>query len=153
MWFVEMERFWQDQHDGGASRAQEYWMRTPLVHFESPAHVVRRFWAGLVRLAREWGSATRFVCAVNSGPMRAFATTALGYDLGEPDNAEEVRVWLGRDLRVARVAYRGHAQAVQVPSFTDYAGGDAAEEGNDCESGASGQLDRGEREGDKEENG
>lgn len=121
VWVVEMERFWKMQ--GGDP--QGYWMTTPMIHLEPPALAVRRFWAGLVRLAREKSSADRLVCSVNSGPMRAFAATALGYDLGEPHNAEEVRVRLGRDLQVARVSYRGHSQEVQVPPITEHPGWEA----------------------------
>lgn len=120
LWLVEMDRFWQQQ----SGDPQGYWMSTPMVHIEPPAVVVRRYWVGLVRLLKQWNSANRIVCAVHSGPMRAFAATALGYDLGEPHNTEEVRVRLGRDLRVARVTYRDHAQDVQVPFFSDHPGWD-----------------------------
>lgn len=124
-WLDDMDRFWQVQLGDGDP--QGYWLTTPLVSFEPPALAARRYWAGIERLARERESADRIVCAVHSGPMRAFAATALGYDLGEPNNTEEVRVRLGKDLRVARVTYRGHARDVQVPVFAGQQGWGAEE--------------------------
>lgn len=119
LWMEEVGRFWVRQQAG--LDPIEYWMTFPLVTFEPPASVVRRYWAGLARLARV-GSVDRLVCAVHSGPMRAFAATAMGRDLGEPENTEEVRVRLKRDLSEAEVRYRGHSCRIEIPPFGRYAG-------------------------------
>lgn len=119
LWIEEVGRFWDRQQAG--LDPIEYWMTFPLVTFEPPASVVRRYWAGLARLAQD-GSVDRLVCAVHSGPMRAFATTAIGRDLGEPENTEEVRVRLKHDLSEAEVSYRGHSRRIEVPPFGGYAG-------------------------------
>lgn len=119
LWLDEVGRFWERQQAG--ADPIEYWLTFPLACFEPPASVVRRYWAGLIRLAHA-ENADRLICAVHSGPMRAFATTAMGRDLGEPDNTEEVRVRLKRDLSEAEVSYRGHSRKVEVPPFEGYKG-------------------------------
>lgn len=119
LWIEEVGRFWERQQAG--LDPIEYWLTFPLLTFEPPASVVRRYWAGLVRLAQD-GSVDRLVCAVHSGPMRAFATTAIGRDLGEPENTEEVRVRLKHDLSDAEVSYRGHSRRIEVPPFDGYTG-------------------------------
>ena len=89
MWLVEVDRFWRTQQ-GGADPIQ-HWLQIPMLHFEPPALVVRRFWTGIRRLAEEFPGA-RILIPTHSGPIRAFAITALGYDPGEPYNTEHVRV-------------------------------------------------------------
>ena len=75
---------------------------------------VRRFWAGISALSVEYPGA-RLAIATHSGPIRAFAVSVLGYDPGEPYNAEHVRVKLfGAD---ATVAYRNRVQEVEVPTI------------------------------------
>lgn len=118
LWLEEVIRFWSKQESG--KDPIEYWMSFPLSHFEAPGAVVRRYWAGLMRIAREQEYATRIICAVHSGPMRAFAAAALGCDLGEPNNTEEVRVQLKRDLSGAVVFYRRQARKVAVPKFEGF---------------------------------
>ena len=71
----------------------QHWLTIPMMHFEPPAMCVRRFWIGLQRLAADHPGA-RLVVATHSGPIRAFAIWALGYDPGEPYNTEHVRVKL-----------------------------------------------------------
>ena len=133
-WVVEMDRFWRTQQGGGDPI--QHWLTTPLLHFEPPAMCVRRFWAGINRLAAEFPGA-RLAVATHSGCIRAFAVNAFGYDPGEPYNTEHVRVKLladdeytvnGRD---ATVAYRNRVQEVKVPEidglptwrvFDDWAG-------------------------------
>lgn len=115
LWLDEVGRFWGSQQ-GGADPI-EYWLTFPLATFEPPGAVVRRYWAGIKRLVEENGDVDRLVCAVHSGPMRAFATTAIGRDLGEPNNTEEVRVRIKHDLSEAEVSYRGHTQTLEVPPF------------------------------------
>ena len=91
MWLVEVDRFWNVQQ-GGADPIH-HWMTIPMLHFEPPASCVRRFWAGFQRLVGEAPGA-RILCATHSGPIRAFAAWAVGYDPGEPYNTEEVLVKL-----------------------------------------------------------
>jgi broad specificity phosphatase PhoE len=114
MWLVEVDRFWRTQQ-GGADPIQ-YWLNVPMLHFEPPAMCVRRFWVGLQRLAAERPGA-RLVVASHSGPIRAFAIWALGYDPGEPYNTEHVRVKLMEGGREALVSYRNRVQEVHVPEI------------------------------------
>lgn len=132
LWLVEMDRFWRTQQGGGDPI--QHWLTVPLLHFEPPSMAVRRFWAGILRLAGEYPGA-RLAISTHSGCIRAFAVAALGYDPGEPYNTEHVRVkllgdrpgdgppgkgqpgggppgFVGRD---ATVAYRNRVQEVKVP--------------------------------------
>ena len=136
LWLVEMDRFWRTQQGGGDPI--QHWLTVPLLHFEPPSMAVRRFWAGILRLAGEYPGA-RLAIATHSGCIRAFAVAALGYDPGEPYNTEHVRVKLLGDRpgagpsgdgssgdqpngdappgggRDATVAYRNRIQEVKVP--------------------------------------
>ncbi len=118
LWLVEMDRFWRTQQ-GGADPIQ-HWLTIPMLHFEPPSMCVRRFWAGINRLSDEFPGA-RLAIATHSGPIRAFAVAALGYDPGEPYNTEHVRVKLlaDRDGQAgghdATVAYRNRVQEIKVP--------------------------------------
>ena len=114
MWLVEVDRFWRTQQSGGDPI--QHWLTVPMMHFEPPAMCVRRFWAGLRRLAAEYPGA-RLVIATHSGPIRAFAISALGYDPGEPYNAEHVRVKLLEGGSEALVSYRNRVQEVHVPEI------------------------------------
>src|SRR6266545_4764709 len=116
MWLVELDRFWNLQQ-GGADPIH-HWMTIPMLHFEPPANCVRRFWAGFQRLVGEAPGA-RILCATHSGPIRAFAAWAAGYDPGEPYNTEEVLVKLKEGGQEALVAYRNRVQEVQVPPLAD----------------------------------
>ena len=138
-WLVEIDRFYRTQL-GGADPIH-MWMTIPLMYFEPPAMCVRRFWRGFHRLIAEAegpgasqrapaseertgpgsrpsdaGSAYRIVAATHSGPIRAFATWAHGYDPGEPYNTEEVVVKVRRGGQAALVAYRNRVTEVNVPS-------------------------------------
>jgi len=115
-WLVELDRFWNVQQ-GGADPIH-HWMTIPMLYFEPPASCVRRFWAGFRRLADE-APGTRILCATHSGPIRAFAAWAVGYDPGEPYNTEEVLVKLKEGGGEALVAYRNRVQEVQVPPMAD----------------------------------
>lgn len=114
MWLVEIDRFWRTQQ-GGADPIQ-HWLQIPMFHFEPPAMCVRRFWAGILRLAGEHPGA-RMLVATHSGPIRAFAIAALGYDPGEPYNTEHVRVKVFEGGTEALVAYRNRVQEIHVPSI------------------------------------
>jgi broad specificity phosphatase PhoE len=116
MWLVEIDRFWQVQRSGGDPI--QHWLTVPMLHFEPPAMVVRRFWGGLRRLSALHPGA-RLVVATHSGPIRAFAIWALGYDPGEPYNTEHVRVKLMEGGAEALVSYRNRVQEIHVPAVED----------------------------------
>jgi len=97
-----------------------FWMTVPLLNFEPPAAVVLRFWAGISRLVAEAPDGGRVYIATHSGPIRAFATWALGHDAGEPYNTEEVRVKVRRSLTEAQVTYRNRTVEVHVPPAAEW---------------------------------
>jgi broad specificity phosphatase PhoE len=116
MWLVEMDRFWRTQQ--GGSDPIQFWLTVPLLHFEPPSFCVRRFWKGLRQLADAHPGA-RLVIASHSGPIRAFAVWAFGYDPGEPYNTEHVRVKLMEGGQEALVSYRNRVQEVHVPPLDE----------------------------------
>ena len=111
-WLVEIDRFYRTQL-GGADPIQQ-WLTIPLMYFESPQACVRRFWKGFNRLIAE-SPGQRIIAATHSGPIRAFATWAHGYDPGEPVNTEEVVVRIKQGGRTATVSYRNRVTEVNVP--------------------------------------
>jgi broad specificity phosphatase PhoE len=111
-WLVEIDRFYRTQL-GGADPIH-MWLTIPLMYFEPPAMCVRRFWRGFHRMIEESPN-QRIVAATHSGPIRAFATWAHGYDPGEPYNTEEVVVKVRRGGKTALVAYRNRVTEVNVP--------------------------------------
>jgi broad specificity phosphatase PhoE len=113
-WLVEIDRFWKIQNGGGDPIT--HWLTMPLMYFEPPVSAVRRFWAGLLRIHRETPG-NSVVVATHSGPIRAFATWAMGYDPGEPFNTEFVRVRLIDGGLTALVLYRNRVQEVNVPEL------------------------------------
>ncbi|HEY7199296.1 MAG TPA: phosphoglycerate mutase family protein [Candidatus Dormibacteraeota bacterium] len=117
LWQLELSRFWVLQSGGGDPI--EYWMTSPLLSFEPAAAVVRRLWAGAASLAAQAGRHTRVVCCTHSGPMRAFATWALGHDAGEPANTEQVRIRIWTGPGRALVTYRGRTQEINAPPVHD----------------------------------
>lgn len=118
LWLVEIDRFVRVQRGGGDPIA--YWMTTPLLSFEPATAVVLRFWAGIVRLVAATPDGARLLVATHSGPIRAFATWALGHDAGEPYNVEEVRVKVRRSLTEAQVTYRNRTATVHVPPASEW---------------------------------
>lgn len=114
LWLVEMDRFWKLQVAGGDPIEQ--WLTTPMLHFEPPSMVVRRFWAGINELCGEFPGA-RLLIPTHSGCIRAFAVAALGYDPGEPYNTEHVRVKVMEGRSDALVTYRNRVQELCVPSI------------------------------------
>jgi broad specificity phosphatase PhoE len=121
LWLVEIDRFWRTQV-GGADPIH-HWLTIPMLHMEPPVSCVRRFWSAITRLveespgpaAEEPGRSTTIVAAAHSGPIRAFATWAHGYDPGEPYNLEEVVVSVKEGGKEALVAYRNRVTEVHVP--------------------------------------
>ena len=57
---------------------------------------------------------TRIIAATHSGPIRAFATWAHGYDPGEPYNTEEVVVRMRRSSGAARSSPTEHLRVTEV---------------------------------------
>ncbi|CAN5803990.1 hypothetical protein BH23ACT10_BH23ACT10_07320 [soil metagenome] len=114
MWLVEIDRFWRTQQGGGDPI--QHWLTIPMFHFEPPAMAVRRFWSGIHRLAAEFPG-SRLLIATHSGPIRAFAIAALGYDPGEPYNTEHVRVKVFEGGTAALVSYRNRVQEIHVPEI------------------------------------
>ena len=114
LWLVEMDRFWKIQLAGG--EPIEKWLTVPMMHFEPPSMVVRRFWAGINRLSAEFPGA-RLLVPTHSGCIRAFAVHALGYDPGEPYNLEHVRCKILDGRKDALVAYRNRVQELCVPDI------------------------------------
>jgi hypothetical protein len=118
LWLVEIDRFVRIQRGGGDPI--HYWMTVPLLSFEPPTAVVLRFWAGITRLVADAPVGGRVLVATHSGPIRAFATWALGHDAGEPYNLEEVRLKVRRDLSEAQVTYRNRTAEVHVPPASEW---------------------------------
>lgn len=114
MWLVEIDRFWRTQQ--GGSDPIQHWLQIPMMHFEPPVMCVRRFWTGIQRLAEAHPGA-RMMVATHSGPIRAFAIAALGYDPGEPYNTEHVRVKVFEGGTEAMVSYRNRVQEIHVPQI------------------------------------
>jgi broad specificity phosphatase PhoE len=114
LWLVELDRFWRTQQGGGDPI--QHWLTIPMLHFEPPAMCVRRFWAGVQKMAAADPGA-RLVVATHSGPIRAFAVAAFGYDPGEPYNTEHVRVKLLEGGTEALVTYRNRVQQIHVPDL------------------------------------
>jgi broad specificity phosphatase PhoE len=112
-WLVEIDRFYRVQLGGGDPI--QTWLTIPMMYFEPPALCVRRFWRGFHRLIAEHPGEQRILAATHSGPMRAFATWAHGYDPGEPLNTEEIRVKLREGGQTAFVSYRNRVTEVNVP--------------------------------------
>ena len=113
-WLVEIDRFWRTQQGGGDPI--QHWLTIPMMHFEPPSLCVRRFWKGIRAIAAAHPGA-RIAIATHSGPIRAFATCAFGYDPGEPYNTEHVRVKLIEGGREALITFRNRVQEVLVPDF------------------------------------
>jgi broad specificity phosphatase PhoE len=113
-WLVEVDRFWGVQQGGGDPIT--HWLTMPMLYFEPPISCVRRFWGGILKVQRESPGQTVLV-ATHSGPIRAFATWAMGYDPGEPFNAEFVRVRVIEGGVTALVLYRNRVQEVRVPDL------------------------------------
>jgi len=118
LWLVEIDRFWRTQVAG--ADPIHHWLTIPMLHFEPPISCVRRFWSAITRLVEAAPPAASgrnavIVAATHSGPIRAFATWAHGYDPGEPYNLEEVVVSVKEGAREALVAYRNRVTEVHVP--------------------------------------
>jgi broad specificity phosphatase PhoE len=116
LWLVEVDRFWRTQVAG--ADPIHHWLTIPMLHFEPPVSCVRRFWSAITRLVAESPGAV-IVASTHSGPIRAFATWAHGYDPGEPYNLEEVVVSVKEGAKEALVAYRNRVTEVHVPPMDE----------------------------------
>jgi len=74
-----------------------------------------QIYRGFHRLMAESPDTPRIIAATHSGPIRAFATWAHGYDPGEPYSTEFVVVRIRGGGRTALVAYRNRVTEVNVP--------------------------------------
>jgi broad specificity phosphatase PhoE len=110
-WLADLARFRAIHVSGGDPIA--FWLTTPLLGFEPPAVVVRRYWRAIARHADD----TLTVVAAHSGPMRALVAHAFHEDLGEPDNLEPVAIHL--EPPRARVDFRGRTAAIAVPDLDE----------------------------------
>jgi broad specificity phosphatase PhoE len=106
-WLADLARF-RSVHVSGGDPI-ELWLTTPLLGFEPPSVIVRRYWRGIRALT----DAGLTVVASHSGPMRALVAHAFGRDLGEPDNLEAVAIHVEGDR--ARVDFRGQRAHIAVP--------------------------------------
>ena len=116
LWAFELDRLWKIQLSGGDP--VQHWLTTPSIHAEPAAMVVRRVWGGIQRLGDEHPGA-RLLIATHGGVARAFALAALGYDPGDPYNAEHVRAKILTGRNDALVSYRNRHQEICVPTLAD----------------------------------
>jgi broad specificity phosphatase PhoE len=109
-WLADLAQFRRVHESGGDPI--ELWLKTPLLGFEPPGVVVRRYWRAVTAQ-----TAGLTVVAAHSGPMRALVAHAFARDLGEPDNLEAVAIKLDRDR--ARVDFRGECTKIAVPDTAE----------------------------------
>jgi broad specificity phosphatase PhoE len=110
-WLADLARFREIHVSGGDPIG--FWLTTPLLGFEPPAVVTRRYWRAIAAVADD----TLTVVAAHSGPMRALVAHAFHQDLGEPHNLEAVAIHL--DGGRARVGFRGRTADVAVPHLDE----------------------------------
>jgi broad specificity phosphatase PhoE len=113
-WMVEMDRIYRIQFAGGDPITA--WLTSPTHYVEPPALVVRRYWQAIVDEVRVATPGTRVYVCAHSGPMRAVAAAAVGHDPGEPNNVEDVRIRVHRDLEHATLTYRGRGLEIDIPT-------------------------------------
>ena len=123
-WAVECDRF--DPGSGPSKAAGgpiQYWLRNPMLYFEPPQVAAYRVWGGIISAGVSVPGRLVVIASTHSAPMRAFAATACGRDLGEPDHLEGVRVLVHGDRAAATVRYRDLeievAPPAQVPPWID----------------------------------
>ncbi|MDD7937192.1 phosphoglycerate mutase family protein [Actinomycetospora lutea] len=110
-WARAFDRF--DTDFGAGSKAGgpiDRWMVATDLHFEPPQVIAYRAWAGI----RAQAAGTVALASSHSALLRAFASAALGHDVGEPRNLEHVDVELHGDR--ATVTYRDESTEVDVPT-------------------------------------
>ena len=77
---------------------------------------MRRYWQAIVDEVRVATPGTRVYVCAHSGPIRAVAAAAVGHDPGEPNNVEDVRIRVHRDLEHATLTYRGRGLEIDIPT-------------------------------------
>lgn len=110
-WARAFDRF--DTDFGAGSKLGgpiDRWMVATDLHFEPPQVIAYRAWAGV----RAQAPGTVALASSHSALLRAFASAALGHDVGEPRNLEHVEVAL--DGARATVTFRGESADVEVPA-------------------------------------
>ena len=110
-WARAFDRF--DTDFGAGSKLGgpiDRWMVSTDLHFEPPQVIAYRAWAGI--RAQEPGTVA--LASSHSALLRAFASAALGHDVGEPANLEHVDVEVHGDR--ATVTYRDEQAEVDVPA-------------------------------------
>lgn len=113
-WFDEMDQFWKIMAAGDDPIT--FWLTQPTQHWEPAALAVRRFWHGMVDRARDAPPGLRLLVVTHSGCIRAVAAAAFGYDPGEPENTEDVRVVLPVGGHHGWLTYRGRTVDVIAPT-------------------------------------
>ena len=123
-WAVECDRF--DRGYGPSKAAGgpiQYWLRNPMLYFEPPQVAAYRVWRGIISAGASGPDRLVVIASTHSAPMRAFAATAFGRDLGEPDHLEGVRILVHGDHAVATIRYRDleieAALPAQLPPWID----------------------------------
>lgn len=113
-WMIEIDRFWKIQAAGGDPIT--HWINHPTQYVEPAALVIRRWWKGIVKYVGEGPENQRIYVCSHSGPIRAMAANAVGHDPGEPNNTEDVRIRVLKDLERAIVTYRGRGVEIEIPT-------------------------------------
>ena len=113
-WMMEMDRFWKIQAAGGDPIT--HWIGQVMQYVEPPHLVIRRWWRGIVKYVGEGPANQRIYICSHSGPIRAMAANAVGHDPGEPNNVEDVRIRVLKDLDRAIVTYRGRGVEIEIPT-------------------------------------
>jgi len=94
-----------------------------MLYFEPPQVAAYRVWRGIISAGASAPGRLVVIASTHSAPMRAFAATAFGRDLGEPDHLEGVRVLVHGDHTAATIRYRDleieAAPPAQLPPWID----------------------------------
>ena len=77
-----------------------------MLYFEPPQVAAYRIWRGIISANASVPGRLIVIASTHSAPMRAFAATAFGRDLGEPDHLEGIRVLMHTDHAAATIRYR-----------------------------------------------
>jgi broad specificity phosphatase PhoE len=110
-WARAFDRF--DTDFGAGSKLGgpiDRWMTSTDLFFEPPQVIAYRAWAGI----RAQAAGTVALVSSHSALLRAFASAALGHDVGEPRNLEHVDVEVHGDRAI--VTFRDEQAEVDVPA-------------------------------------
>lgn len=117
-WAREYDRFDTDYRAKSAAGGPiEYWVHQPTLWFEPPHLAAHRMWRGIAHVGRDAPERLVVLAATHSAPMRAFVTSAIGEDPGEPENLEEIRVRVRPDGPVT-IRFREHVvEFSEIPAL------------------------------------